>query len=250
MWNNNYIEYKSNGDKNGNSPLDKYLNKIEPYLMEYISIDQLSIAISIFKLNFRSKNIEEERVMHSDSDNRKFTPYNDKNEVVDELFESLHSRYQGNLEISMRGSDFIFDPVQLTYYKCDIVNFSRDGSYIDSPDRIKKKINLNNTDDKCFQYAAIVALNYEEIESYPEGVSNIKPFINKYNWKEINYLWKIEDQKIFEKNNSTITLNIFYIKEKERCPACIWKVNSNCEKEILLLLIPNEEKRNNCIILQ
>ena len=139
--------------------------------MEYISIDQLSIAISIFKLNFRSKNIEEERVMHSDSDNRKFTPYNDKNEVVDELFESLHSRYQGNLEISMRGSDFIFDPVQLTYYKCHIVNFSCDGSYIDSPDRIKKKINLNNTDDKCFQYAAIVALNYEEIESYPEGVS-------------------------------------------------------------------------------
>ena len=33
--------------------------------------------------------------------------------------------------------------------------------------------------DKCFQYAATVALNYEEIESYPERVSGIKPFINK-----------------------------------------------------------------------
>ena len=28
---------------------------------------------------------------------------------------------------------------------------------------------------------ATVALNYEEIESHPERVSNIKPFINKYN---------------------------------------------------------------------
>ena len=40
------------------------------------------------------------------------------------------------------------------------------GSYIDSPDWIKKEIvtiNPKNTDDKCFQYAATVALNYEEI---------------------------------------------------------------------------------------
>ena len=56
--------------------------------------------------------------MHSASDNIKFTPYNDANEVVNELFESLRSKYQDNLEISMRGSDFIFDSVQLIYYKC------------------------------------------------------------------------------------------------------------------------------------
>ena len=49
---------------------------------------------------------------------------------------------------------------------------------------IKKKkatINSKNADDKCFQYAATVGLNYEEIESRPERVSNIKLFINKYN---------------------------------------------------------------------
>ena len=35
------------------------------------------------------------------------------NEVVDESFELLSSRYQINLETSMIGSDFIFDTVQL-----------------------------------------------------------------------------------------------------------------------------------------
>ena len=35
--------------------------------------------------------------------------HNNANEVVDELFKSLLSRYQDNLEKSMRGSDFIFD---------------------------------------------------------------------------------------------------------------------------------------------
>ena len=36
FWNNNYIEYKSNGDKNSNLSLDKYLNKIEAYLRNII----------------------------------------------------------------------------------------------------------------------------------------------------------------------------------------------------------------------
>ena len=53
--------------------------------------------------------------------------------------------------------------------------------------RKKRTINPKNADEKCFQYATTVAINYEEIESHPERVSNIKPFINKYNWKETNY---------------------------------------------------------------
>ena len=38
--------------------------------------------------------------------------------------------------------------------------------------------------------------------------------VNKYNWQGINYPLKLDDWKMFEKNNSTITLNIRYIKEK------------------------------------
>ena len=45
------------------------------------------------------------------SDNIKLLSYDDANEVVDELFESLRARYQRLLETSMRGSDFIFDSV-------------------------------------------------------------------------------------------------------------------------------------------
>ena len=71
----------------------------------------------------------------------------------------------------MRGSDFIFDSVQIGYYKCHKINFKRGGSYISSLDWIKKKkatIHPKNTDDKCFQYAVTFALNYEGLESHPE----------------------------------------------------------------------------------
>ena len=74
------------------------------------------------------------------------------------------------------------------YYKYHKINFSRGGSYIDSPYWIKIKnaaINLvNKKDNKCFQYAVTVALNHEEIKKYPQRIIKIKPFINKYNCDE------------------------------------------------------------------
>ena len=36
FWNNNYIEYESNGDKNRNLSLDEYRNKIKTYLRNMI----------------------------------------------------------------------------------------------------------------------------------------------------------------------------------------------------------------------
>ena len=76
-----------------------------------------------------------------------------------------------------------------------------------------------------FSILVTVASDYGEIESHPESTSNIKRFINKYNWKGINYPSKVDDWKTFEKNNSTIALNILYIKDY------VSKINSNCEKK-------------------
>ena len=84
---------------------------------------KIKLTISI---NFiSSKDTKEERVMYSTSNNIKFTTYNDVNEVVNELVASLRAKYQDNLEALMRGSDFIFDSVQLMHCKCHKVNFKR-----------------------------------------------------------------------------------------------------------------------------
>ena len=94
----------------------------------------------IIAINFiSSKDTEEERVMHSTSVNIKFTPYNNENEVVNELFDLLRLKYQDNLNTSMRGSDFIFDSVQPMYYKCHKLYYKRGCSYIDSTNGIKNK---------------------------------------------------------------------------------------------------------------
>ena len=89
---------------------------------------QLIIAINFIS----SKDSEEDRVMHSSSDNIKPKFHSEVNDVIEKLFKSLRSKYRDGLETSMKRSHFIFDSVQLMYYKCHKVNFKRGGSYIDS----------------------------------------------------------------------------------------------------------------------
>ena len=91
----------------------------------------------------------------------------------------------------------------------------------------------------------MVAFNYGETETHSKGLSDIRPFMNKYNWDGIKYPSKIDAQKTFEKNNPSIALNLLYIKKTEICPGYISKINLNCEKKIILLMIPNAEKTRN-----
>ena len=41
-----------------------------------------------------------------------------------------------------------------------------------------------------------------------QKLTKIKPFMKKYNWKEIKFLWGKDDWKKFEKNNIAVALNI------------------------------------------
>ena len=82
----------------------------------------------------------------------------------------------------MKGSEFAFDSDQLLYYKCYKINPNHCGSYIDSPDWIKNKkatINpINKKDNKCFQYAVTIALNYD-----PQRITN--KFLIRKNLRKI-----------------------------------------------------------------
>ena len=48
----------------------------------------------------------------------------------------------------MKGSEFVFDYVQLLFYKCHKINRNCSGSYIDSPDWIKEKATINPINKK------------------------------------------------------------------------------------------------------
>ena len=225
-YNNNYIEYRNEGDKL--LTVEKYLALIELHLRElindYKSKGEWKIQLTA-QINFISlrPGSDETRAMHTRSANEEFTNGSDKDEIIKELFKSLLQRYQENLQEKMRGSDFPFDGVNFLYYDFNKISISRGGSYIDSPKWLKNKkltINPKNNDYKCFQYAITLALNLDKINKNSQRISKIKPFIEEHNWKDINFPSTCKDWKKFELNNES-ALNILYVPHNT-------KKNRNC----------------------
>ena len=227
---------------------------IEPYLRELINDHknkgewkiQLTAQINFISLRPGS---DETPAMHTRSVNEEFMNGSDTDEIIKELFKPLLQRYQENLQEKMKGSDFAFDGVNYLYYDLNKINISKGRSYIDSPKWLKDKkstINPKNNDYKCFQYAITLALNLDKIiNKYINNIqriSKIKPFIEEYNWKDIDFPSTSKDWKKFELNNE-IALNILYIPHNTKKIEIAYKSKHNLtrEKQIILLMISNGE---------
>ena len=190
---------------------------------------------------------DETHIMHTKSDNTEIMTGSDTNEVIEELFKSFLQRYQEGLQEKMRGSEFEFDGVNLLYYDFNKISSNRGGSYIDSLEWIKNKkstINPKNNDYKCFQYAVTVSLNHDKINRDPQRISKIKPFIDQYNWNDIDLPSTDKDWKKFELNNESIALNILYVCHNARKIHLAYKSKHNLtrEKQVILLMITDGEK--------
>ena len=149
----------------------QYLYKIIPYLRELINDHKAAkkvwkIQISL-RVNFiSSKDTGETRTIYVWSDNVSIMWGSDTDDIIREIFRSFLRNYQEELKI-IKGSDFVFESVDLLDYKLHRVRLNRGGSYIKSPKWLENKkavINpKNENDDECLRWSIICALNYNEI---------------------------------------------------------------------------------------
>ena len=58
-------------------------------------------------------------------------------------------------------------------------------------------------------------MNHQNINYNPERISNLKPFINSYSWKDIEFPSHSKDWRILERSNKTIALNILFVPYKK-----------------------------------
>ena len=96
------MEPESNSDRNKTLSIEVYLNRVWPYLKDIIN-NLKNLICGTFnqqqKRNFiSSKDNNEERIMHSKSNNIEFMIYDNVDEVFEELFESpfIDKRCQKN----------------------------------------------------------------------------------------------------------------------------------------------------------
>ena len=146
----------------------------------------------------------------------------------------------------MRGSEFEFDGINFFRYSFNKTSIYRGGTYIDSPKWLKNKkstINPKNNDDKCFQHAVTLALNLDNINKHPQRITKIKPFIDQYNWKDIDFPPTNKDWRKLELNND-IALNILYIPHNTKKIQLAYRSKNNltCDKQVILLTITDGEK--------
>ena len=135
-------------------------------------------------VNFISTNDTGEiHTFYVPSDNEEIRSGNETPEISSKLIKSFLNNDQDEEKILI-GNNFVFESVDVLTVHIHKTNLKRGKSYIKSPEWISNKrapINPKNKDNKCFQYSITVALNHQNIENHPERISNIKPFIGKYN---------------------------------------------------------------------
>ena len=121
-----------------------------------------------------------------------------------------------------------------------------------SPNWLKNKkvtINPKNNDDKCFKYAVTVALTHEQIKKDPQRISNIKLFIDQFNWKDIGFLSHKMDWKKFELNNKSVAFNILYVPYNTEKIRHAYKSKYNLKSENKLILLMINDGENGIILL-
>ena len=149
---------------------------------------------------------------------------------------------------SLQNIDLTPEGVESMNYNFSQANNNKVSTYMQSPAwLIPKKCTINpqnKNDNKCFQYAITMSLNYQKINNNPERVSKIKPFINNLIWDEINFPSQQEDCEKFEANNESIALNVLYVSHNTEDIKHFYKSKFNFtrEHEVILLMITDGQK--------
>ena len=180
-------------------------------------------------------------------DNEQIRLGNETEDIIKRRIHSFVNNYQKEEIILTNGSNFVFESVDLLSCHIYKTSLKRGKSYIKSPKWVVNKratINPKNKDNKCFQCSITVALNHQNIENHPERISNIKSFINQYNWEEIDFLAGIKDWKRFERNNKAIALNILFVPHNKNEIRHAYKSEYNRKREyqVILLMFTNDEQ--------
>ena len=101
----------------------------------------------------------------------------------------------------------------------------------------KKETIIKGAND--FEDALDDALDYQTIaKKTPERISKLKHYINKYNWKGIDFPAGPKDWVKFEKDNKAIAFNILYIPCNTKAISVAYRseYNNKCKKQVILVV--------------
>ena len=141
-------KYESKGDKEKRLSVKQYLKNITSHLYDLINDHRIARRVWKIQISMRVNSISSEgtgetRTIYVWSDNVSIMRGSDTVDIIREIFRSFLRNYQEELKI-IKGSDLVFESVELMDYKLHRVRLRTGGSYIKSSEWLaNKKTTIN-----------------------------------------------------------------------------------------------------------
>ena len=188
--------------------LDTFLNRIRRSLIDLIRQETRGRSVRAqTSMSIRFKKDEDLVDLVFNSLMTNVYNLNNLDEIVLEMINNMKYQIEN---LALLNSRFIFEEVLYMDINIHQLDLTRGSSYFSLPDWLARKkaiINPKNEDQECFRWAVIAALEFQNIESHPERISNLIKFSNKYDWSGIGFLVSFKDITKFELRNQ-ISINL------------------------------------------
>ena len=242
----NFAREKIIDGKPGYEP-KRFFQKTRDLLIKILEENKNTKTKMIFVCQMQRTDLKTGETIEVDADFHSDIEINIAEKDKKKLLDKMIARIEEVLaNFQQSGSNWVFQ--QIRRLEIHFANWKpiRGSTFIPLPTRLQNKkgvINIKNEDNQCFKWCITRALN--PVDKNPNRLN--KELIEQsksFNWEELKFPVELKQIKIFEKNNPSISINVFGF-EDEVYPLKISKEKKNT---IDLLLISDGKKQHYCVI--
>ena len=155
-------------------------------------------------------------------------------QIVDGMIANMKFQIENPALLNSR---LVFDEFLYLDVNFHQLNLMRDSSYLPLPDWLGRKksiVNPHNDDEECFKWSVIAAENTGMKD--PQRVSNLRKFMDNYDWSGLEFPVSIKDIGKFETRNN-ISVNVLAVEGRD---IYIHRKGRRMGREINLLMVSED----------
>ena len=155
-------------------------------------------------------------------------------QIVDGMIANMKFQIENPVLLTSR---FVFDEFLYLDVNFHQLNLMRGSSYLPLPDWLAGKkviVNPHNDDEECFKWSVIAAENAGMKD--PQRASNLRKFMDNYDWSGLEFRVSIKDIGKFETRNN-ISVNVLAVEGRD---IYIHRKGRRVGREINLLMVSKD----------
>ena len=241
--------WRIRGSKDPLTLMNSYKGNLKHYITSLLIQNprKFYIVIEITMVKKNKDGVHERASSYFRSSTRTILRSTEINEMLDESSQQINTSFENFVQ---RGSGWILESIDYLKIYSAIFNPIRGKTYVPTPESIMKKeavINIQNEDERCFEYAVVASQHFDEIDqrqaTRPGQYSRWMEGEKRLNFEGCEQPMKLQDISKFEKNNN-MAINVYHIKSNGSLitPLRITEKEVRLEEYINLLLIERHDR--------